>query len=106
MPLDRAKTRANADKLLRANRVQDAIRELQKLAEDNPRDIQTLNQLGNLYLRLGNKAAAVPMFLRVAELYNKSGFATKAVASLKIATREQPDHLEAWEMLANLSEQQ
>ncbi|MGC8724269.1 MAG: tetratricopeptide repeat protein [Acidobacteriota bacterium] len=106
MPLDRAKTRANADKLLRANRVQDAIRELQKLAEDNPRDIQTLNQMGNLYLRMGNKAAAVPMFLRVAELYNKSGFATKAVASLKIATREQPDHLEAWEMLASLSEQQ
>ncbi len=106
MPLDRAKTRANADKLLRANRVQDAIRELQKLAEDNPRDIQTLNQMGNLFLRVGNKAAAVPMFLRVAELYNKSGFATKAVASLKIATREQPDHLEAWEMLASLSEQQ
>ncbi|OYW00471.1 MAG: hypothetical protein B7X11_04485, partial [Acidobacteria bacterium 37-65-4] len=90
----------------RANRIQDAIRELQKLAEDNPRDIQTLNQMGNLFLRVGNKAAAVPMFLRVAELYNKSGFATKAVASLKIATREQPDHLEAWEMLASLSEQQ
>jgi tetratricopeptide (TPR) repeat protein len=106
MALDRAKTKANVDKFLRANRIQDAVRELQKLAEDNPRDIQTLNQIGNLYLRLGNKAAAVPMLIKVAELYAKDGFATKAVASLKIATREQPENLQAWEMLGSLSEQQ
>ncbi len=106
MALDRAKTKANVDKFLRANRIQDAIRELQKLAEDNPRDIQTLNQIGNLYLRIGNKAAAVPMFIKVADLFAKDGFHTKAVASLKIATREAPDHLQAWEMLGNLSEQQ
>ena len=106
MALDRAKARANAEKFLRANRVEEAIRELQKLAEDNPHDIQTLNQIGNLYLRVGKKEAAVPMFLKVAELYNKNGFATKAVASLKIATRESPENLAAWEMLAALSEQQ
>ncbi|MEW5763814.1 MAG: tetratricopeptide repeat protein [Acidobacteriota bacterium] len=106
MALDRAKTKANVDKFLRANRIQDAVRELQKLAEDNPRDIQTLNQIGNLYLRLGNKTAAVPMLIKVAELYAKDGFATKAVASLKIATREQPENLQAWEMLGSLSEQQ
>lgn len=106
MALDRVKTRSNAEKHIRANRLQDAVKELQKLAEDSPRDIQVLNQIGNLYLRMGNKTAAVPMFLKVAELYNKTGFATKAVASLKIATREQPDNLPAWEMLATLSEQQ
>lgn len=106
MALDRVKTRANAEKLLRANRIQEAIRELQKLAEDNPHDIQTLNQIGNLYLRLGNKEAAVPMFIKVAELFAKNGFATKAVASLKIVTREQPENLSAWQMLASLSEQQ
>ncbi len=106
MALDRAKARSNADKYIRVNRLQDAVKELQKLADDSPRDIQVLNQIGNLYLRMGNKASAVPMFLKVAELYNKTGFATKAVASLKIATREQPDNLQAWEMLASLSEQQ
>lgn len=106
MALDRAKTKANVDKFLRANRIQDAIRELQKLAEDNPRDIQTLNQIGNLYLRIGNKAAAVPMFIKVADLFARDGFHMKAVASLKIATREDPDNLQAWEMLGSLSEQQ
>ena len=106
MAIDRVKTRANAEKLLRANRIPEAIRELQKLAEDNPHDIQVLNQIGNLYLRLGNKDAAVPMFIKVAELFSKNGFATKAVASLKIVTREQPENLSAWQMLASLSEQQ
>jgi pilus assembly protein FimV len=106
MAIDRVKVRANAEKLLRANRIPEAVRELQKLAEDNPHDIQVLNQIGNLYLRLGNKDAAVPMFIKVAELFAKSGFATKAVASLKIVTREQPENLSAWQMLASLSEQQ
>jgi len=106
MAIDRVKVKAGADKLLMAGKVQEAIREYQKLVEDNPRDIATLNQLGNMHLRVGNKAAAVPIFIKVAELFNKTGFATKAVASLKIAVREDPDNLRAWELLAELSEQQ
>ncbi len=106
MAIDRVKVKINADKLLMANKVQEAIREYQKLVEDNPRDIATLNQLGNLHLRAGNKNAAVPIFIKVAELFNKNGFAMKAVASLKIAVREDPNNLRAWELLAELSEQQ
>lgn len=106
MAIDRVKTKANAEKFLKANRLPEAIRELQKLADDNPRDIQVLNQIGQLHLRLGNKDMAVPSFLKVAELFSKQGFFTKAVASLKIVTREAPENLSAWEMLASLSEQQ
>jgi tetratricopeptide (TPR) repeat protein len=106
MAIDRVKVKINADKLLMANKVPEAIREYQKLVEDNPRDITTLSQLGNLHLRVGNKNAAVPIFIKVAELFNKNGFAMKAVASLKIAVREDPNNLRAWELLAELSEQQ
>ncbi len=106
MAIDRVKVKITADKLLMANKVPEAIREYQKLVEDNPRDITTLSQLGNLHLRVGNKSAAVPIFIKVAELFNKNGFAMKAVASLKIAVREDPDNLRAWELLAELSEQQ
>lgn len=106
MAIDRVKVKINADKLLMANKVPEAIREYQKLVEDNPRDITTLSQLGNLHLRAGNKNAAVPIFIKVAELFNKNGFAMKAVASLKIAVREDPNNLRAWELLAELSEQQ
>ena len=106
MAIDRVKTKANAEKFLKANRIPEAIRELQKLADDNPRDIQVLNQIGQLHLRQGNKDLAVPCFLKVADLFTKQGFFTKAVASLKIVTREAPENLAAWEMLASLSEQQ
>ena len=106
MALNRTKTKALADKYLRQNKVQEAIRELQKLIEDNPRDHSTLNQLGNLYLRTGNKEAAVPLFIKVAEIYNKQGFALKAVASLKIVSRVEPDNLQALDLLASLNEQQ
>jgi tetratricopeptide (TPR) repeat protein len=106
MAIDRVKTKANAEKLLKANRIPEAIRELQKLADDNPRDIQVLNQIGQLHLRQGSRDLAVPCFIKVADLFTKQGFFTKAVASLKIVTREAPDNLAAWEMLASLSEQQ
>ncbi len=106
MAIDRVKTKANAEKALKAGKILEAIRELQKLADDNPRDIQVLNQIGQLHLRQGNKDLAVPCFLKVADLFSKSGFFTKAVASLKIVTREAPENLAAWEMLAGLSEQQ
>ncbi len=106
MAIDRVKTKANAEKALKAGKIPEAIRELQKLADDNPRDIQVLNQIGQLHLRQGNREMAVPCFLKVADLFSKSGFFTKAVASLKIVTREAPENLSAWEMLASLSEQQ
>ncbi len=106
MAIDRVKTKANAEKFLKVGRIPEAIRELQKLADDNPRDIQVLNQIGQLHLRLGNRDLAVPSFLKVADLFSKQGFFTKAVASLKIVTREAPENLSAWEMLAGLSEQQ
>ncbi len=106
MAIDRVKTKANAEKALKAGKITEAIRELQKLADDNPRDIQVLNQIGQLHLRQGNREMAVPCFLKVADLFSKSGFFTKAVASLKIVTREAPENLSAWEMLASLSEQQ
>ena len=106
MALNRAKTRSLVEKHMRAGRLDAAVKELQKLADDNPHDVQVINQIGNLQLRLGNKEVAVRLFLKVADLYHKNGFATKAVASLKIATREDPENMEAWQMLADLSEKQ
>jgi tetratricopeptide (TPR) repeat protein len=105
MGLDRAKTKANVDKFVRANKIPEAIREVQKLVEDNPRDIATLQQLANLYLRAQNKDAAVPIFIRIAELYQKDGFTPKALASIKIALREAPDNTQAQELYASFAEQ-
>jgi tetratricopeptide (TPR) repeat protein len=105
MGLDRAKTKANIDKFVRANKIPEAIREVQKLVEDNPRDTATLQQLANLYLRVQNKDAAIPIFIRIAELYQKAGFTPKALASIRIALREDPDNTQAQELFASFAEQ-
>ncbi|HNQ79259.1 MAG TPA: tetratricopeptide repeat protein [Acidobacteriota bacterium] len=105
MALDRVKTKANIDKFIRANKIPEAIREVQKLVEDNPRDTVTLQQLANLYLKMQNKDSAVPIFIRIAELYHKDGFTPKALASIKIALREAPDNTQAQELYASFAEQ-
>ena len=64
MALDRVKSKANIDKFIRANKIPEAIREVQKLVEDNPRDTVTLQQLANLYLKMQNKDSALPIFIR------------------------------------------
>ncbi len=105
MAIDRNKIKLNVDKFVRAKKFPEAIRELQKLVEDNPKDINSLQQLGNLYLMAKDNEQAVPVFIRIAELYHKSGFTPKALASIKIALREAPENIQAQELYATFAEQ-
>ncbi len=104
MAIDRNKIKLNVDKFVRARKFPEAIRELQKLVEDNPKDINSLQQLGNLYLMAKDSEQAVPVFIRIAELYHKSGFTPKALASIKIALREAPENIQAQELYATFAE--
>lgn len=105
MALDKNKVKQNVAKFVSQKKYIEAIREQQKLVDDNPKDIQTLQYLGNIYLMAGQKEQAVPVFIRVAELYHKSGFTPKALASIKIALREAPDNTQAQELYATFAEQ-
>jgi len=105
MALDKNKIKQNVAKFVSLKKYTEAIREQQKLVEDNPKDIPTLQYLGNIYLMAGQKEQAVPVFIRVAELYHKSGFTPKALASIKIALREAPDNTQAQELYATFAEQ-
>ena len=53
MALDRDNTLKKAEKLLRQGRLDGAIAEYVKLVEDQPRDWNTANMLGDLYARAG-----------------------------------------------------
>lgn len=105
MALDRNKIKANVAKLISQRKYQEAIKEQHKLVEDNPKDIPTLQQLGNIYLMANQKENAVPIFVKVAELYHKTGFTPKALASIRIALREAPDNTQAQELYATFAEQ-
>ncbi|MBZ5640378.1 MAG: tetratricopeptide repeat protein, partial [Acidobacteriia bacterium] len=91
MALDLDKTRKNAERLLKQGRVQAALEEYQRLAEEAPRDLPLLNLVGDLLSRIGRHRDALPYYDRIAEEYSRSGFFLKAIAILKKVLRNEPD---------------
>ena len=67
MAFDRNGTLRNAEKLLRAGKVDAAIAEYLRVIEDQPTDWATTNTLGDLYVRAGQVDKALEQFLKVAE---------------------------------------
>jgi tetratricopeptide (TPR) repeat protein len=89
--IDRTGTLRNAEKLLRQGRVDAAIAEYVRVVEDNSRDWNTANILGDLYVRLGRTDQAVEQFIRIADSLNEQGFLPKAAALYKKILKLKPD---------------
>jgi Tfp pilus assembly protein PilF len=102
MAFNRAKTVKLAEKYVRAGKLLEAVAEYKKLADDNPRDMNVINKLGDLLARAGKKQEAVRYFLRIAEFYAKDGFFLKAIAMYKKISKIDPTHLDCLERLAGL----
>ncbi len=97
MPLDREDTLKKAEKLLRQGRLDAAIAEYLRVVEDQPRDWNTANTLGDLYVRANQPDKAVAQFARIADHFFQDGFYPKAAALykkiLKIAPDNEPSQL-------------
>jgi len=83
LALDRDNTLKKAEKLLRQGRLDGAIAEYVKLVEDQPRDWNTANALGDLYARAGQTDLAIGQYSRIAEHFMSDGFYPKAAALYK-----------------------
>ncbi|CAN5627534.1 hypothetical protein BH23ACI1_BH23ACI1_04270 [soil metagenome] len=83
MALDREETLKKADKLLRQGRLDAAIVEYARVAEDQPRDWATANTLGDLFARAGQSDKAVAQYARIADHLVEAGFYPKASAIYK-----------------------
>lgn len=105
MAIDRNKVKKEADKFLAAGRVDRAIEELRKLLEDNPKDLVTMNTIGDLYLQIRRIPEAVEVFRRLAIAHEREGFALKAVAILQKTMRSAPDDIDIAQRLADLYRQ-
>ena len=79
---DRARSLAAAEKFVKAGKMPEAIAEYKKLADDNPRDMNVVNKLGDLLVRAGKVPDALRQFLRIADFYARDGFFLKAIAML------------------------
>lgn len=105
MPIDRAATLRNAEKLLRQGKLDSAIAEYLRVVAEQPRDWNTANTLGDLYVRAGQVDKAVDQFVRIADGLSEDGFLPKAIALYKKILKLKPDHehalLQAGEIAAS-----
>ena len=83
MGIDRQALLRQAEQSLRQGRLGDAIAAYVRLAEDQPRDWNVSNALGDLYVRVGDVDRAVAEFTRVADFLFDEGFIPRAAALYK-----------------------
>ncbi len=103
VPLDREDTLKKAEKLLRQGRLDSAIAEYLRVVEDQPRDWNTANTLGDLYARANQPAKAVAQYARIAEHFFQDGFYPRAAAIYKKILKLVPDEESAQLKLADIS---
>ena len=106
MAFDKAKTLRAAEKYLEMGKIPAAVKEYCKVVESEPDDYSTLNILGDLHVRVGNKTEAISCFRRIADHYREQEFALKAIAMFKKIDRLAPKDLEIAMSLAELYAQQ
>jgi len=102
MGFDKAKAMRNAERYVAQGKIRSAIAEYRTVVENDPRDIATLNMLGDLYAKNAENNQAVNCYLQVADHYNTQGFAQKAIAIYNKVSRIQPESIEVSAKLAEL----
>jgi pilus assembly protein FimV len=98
----RDKIIAKAEKLVSKGKIEDAIAEYDRLLKDSPNDVNTLNRIGDLWVRINRTSEAVGVFTRIADQYSRDGFFLKAIAIYKKINKLDPSRLEIYEKLAEL----
>jgi tetratricopeptide (TPR) repeat protein len=78
--IDRVALIRNAESFLRQGKLDQAIAEYRRIVDDEPRDWNTANLLGDLYVRAGQIDKAVAEYRRVAASLSQEGFLAKAGA--------------------------
>jgi tetratricopeptide (TPR) repeat protein len=106
LALDREDTLKKAEKLLRQGRLDAAIAEYVRVVEEQPRDWNTANALGDLYARAGQASRAIAQYARIADHFAEDGFYPKAAALYKKILKLAPDDEATQLRLAELSGQQ
>jgi tetratricopeptide (TPR) repeat protein len=102
VPVDRAATLRNAEKLIRQGKLDAAIAEYVRLVEDQPLDWAAKNTLGDLYARGGHTDKAVNQYVEIANNLSDEGATAKAGALYKKILKIKPDHEHSLMQVADL----
>ncbi len=105
-PFDREGALKRAEKALRLGRVDQAIQEYQQLVLAQPRDWNSANALGDLFVRAGQLDKGVEQYTRIADHLAEEGFYPKAAALfkkiIKVKPLEEYAHIRAGDVAAQL----
>src|SRR5215471_6708129 len=91
-----------AEKSLSKGKLDQALKDYLRVLDDNPKDIPTLNKVGDLYVRMNRPSDSIPYFERIADFYSKDGFFLKAIAIYKKMATIDPADLRIQVRLADL----
>ena len=106
MAIDREADLKKAEKFLRQGKLDGAIEEYVRLVEDQPRDWNLINALGDLYVRAGVTDRAVEQFTRIADHLFTEGFFPKTAALYKKALKVNSVHEPTLSRLGEIAAQQ
>ncbi len=103
--MDKNKIIEAAAKLVAKGAYDKAIKEYQKVLDADPKDVRTLQKMGELYVKKNDNTQAAAYFMRVAESYTGDGFFLKAVALYKQVLKLDPSLMDVNIKLAELHQQ-
>jgi tetratricopeptide (TPR) repeat protein len=88
---EREEALKKAEKLLRQGKLDLAIAEYARMVEDQPRDWNTRNTLGDLYIRASQPDKACAQYMLIADHLRHEGFFPRAAAIYKKILKIKPD---------------
>jgi tetratricopeptide (TPR) repeat protein len=91
LAIDRTQALKNAEKLLRQGKLDGAIAEYLRVIEAQPRDWNSRNALGDLYVRASQADKAAAQYAQIAEHLMHEGFYPRAAALFKKILKIKPD---------------
>ncbi len=100
--VNQVKLRQEADAAERAGRFDKAIEALKQIVQENARDWNTINRIGDLYGKLNNSKAANEQYVKVARYFADDGFYLKAIAVWKKVLRNDASMLDGHVSLGEL----
>jgi tetratricopeptide (TPR) repeat protein len=96
------KVKQDAEKLEKAGKLTEAIALFKQVIDDNPRDWNIINKVGDLYAKLNKFKDAADYYAKVADFYAKDGFHLKAIAIWKKINKLDATSLDPYLNLAEL----
>jgi tetratricopeptide (TPR) repeat protein len=105
-PFDREGALKSAEKALKQGRIDAAIADYVRIVEAQPRDWNSANALGDLYVRAGQIEKGIGYYVRIADHLATEGFYPKAAALYKKIIKFKPGEESALLQLGDIAARQ